>query len=186
MTAPVAARPTIAHRPLLLALYLVALALALPPLMEYLLVSSPYRFANTQWRFGAVGLFVNSFAFSPLLGIALGLFAAVQLGHRRTARAFSILAMIAGAGILLALPLFLLDFLQVRASVNPAAKTAFTLTSTKAAISGVIMAATALALGIGGWRSTRLSGLRTAGRPAAPRSSTIMVGNSQQAEASQA
>jgi hypothetical protein len=185
MTAPATVRSAITNRPLLIALYIVALALALPPLMEYLLVSMPYRLGNTQWRFGAVGLFVNSFAFSPLLGLALALFASVQLGHRRTARVFSVLAIIAGVGILLALPLFLLDFLQVRAGVNPQAKLAFTLTSTKAAISGVIMGVTGLALGIAGWRSTGVPGLRAAGRAAAPRSSTIMVG-SNQAEASQA
>jgi hypothetical protein len=184
MTAP-SARSTIPNRPLYIAMYVVALALVVPPLMEYLLVSSPYRFANTQWRFGALGLFVNSFAFSPLLGLAIAMFAAVQSGHRRTARVLGVVALTLGTLILLALPLFALDFLQVRPSVNPAAKRAFELTSLKAAVSGLIMAATGIALGIGGWRSTGVPGLRATRGAAAPRPSTIMVG-SNQAEASQA
>ena len=186
MTAPAVRAPN-PLRPLYLALYLVALVLVLPPILEYLIVlSAPYQLGNTQWRFGAVGLFVNSFAFSPLLGVTLAIFTALQLGHLRTSKVLSILAIVAGVGVLLSLPLFLLDFLQVRAGVAEQAKRAFTITSVKATISGVIVAATGIAVGIGGLRTGR-PGLHTSKRrvPASP-ANTVLVGSSHAAEATQA
>ena len=185
MTAPAVRAPN-PLRPLYLALYLVALVLVLPPILEYLIVlSAPYQLGNTQWRFGAVGLFVNSFAFSPLLGVTLAIFTALQLGHLRTSRVLSILAIVAGVGVLLSLPLFLLDFLQVRAGVAEQAKRAFTITSVKATISGVIVAATGIAVGIGGLRTGR-PGLRPSRQrvPASP-ANTMIVGSGR-AEATQA
>lgn len=186
MTAP-AVRTSNPLRPLYLALYLVAMVLVLPPILEYLIVlSAPYQPGNTQWRFGAVGLFVNSFAFSPLLGVTLAIFTALQLGHLRTSKVLSILAIVAGVGVLLSLPLFLLDFLQVRAGVAEQAKRAFTITSVKATISGIIVAATGIAVGIGGLRTGR-PGLHTSKRRVpSPSANTMLVGGGHAAEATQA
>jgi len=186
MTAPAVRAAPNPLRPLYLALYLVALVLVLPPMLEYLIVlSAPYQPGNTQWRFGAVGLFVNSFAFSPLLGVTLAIFTALQLGHVKTSKALSILAIVGGVGVLLSLPLFLLDFLQVRAGVAEQAKRAFTITSVKATISGLIVAATGIAVGIGGLRTTGRAGLRASGRGRVPASpANTFVGGSR-AEATQ-
>jgi hypothetical protein len=185
MTAP-AVRAANPLRPLYLALYLVALVLVLPPILEYLIVlSAPYQLGNTQWRFGAVGLFVNSFAFSPLLGVTLAIFTALQLGHLRTSKVLSILAIVAGVGVLLSLPLFLLDFLQVRASVAEQAKRAFTITSVKATISGVIVAATGIAVGIGGLRTGR-PGLRASKQRVPTSAANTMIVGGGRAEATQA
>lgn len=175
MTAP-AIRPTAAPRPLLLALYAVAAGFILPSFMEFLLVSYPYRPGSAQWRFGAVGLLFNSVLFSPLIGLLLACFASVQLGHRRTARTFAVVAFAIAALLLVAAPFFVLDFLQMRTMVNPNAKNAMDFTSLKAALTGAIMFCVALAIGLGTWRSTPGAQKAPAGRAPARQPSTVVVG----------
>ncbi|HEY0969916.1 MAG TPA: hypothetical protein VGE02_02940 [Gemmatimonadales bacterium] len=166
MTAPALDTAT-RNRPLYMALYAVAAALVLPALMEYLLVSFPYRMGNVQWRFGAIGLLFNSVLGSPVVGLTVAAFAAVQLGHRRTARTISIIAFVVALVLLVALPFFLLDFFQLRTMVNPAQKRAFDYTSLKATLTGGLMFITALAVAIGTWRATRT------GTPARAKARTV-------------
>ncbi|HEX5581482.1 MAG TPA: hypothetical protein VFX39_07900 [Gemmatimonadaceae bacterium] len=169
------------NRPLYVALYAVAAALILPSLMEFMLVSFPYRMGSVQWRFGAIGLMFNSVLASPIIGLTVAAFAAVQLGHRTTARIISIVALVIALVLLVALPFFLLDFFQLRAMVNPAQKRAFDLTSLKATLTGALMFITALFVAIGTWRATRIgtvtkASARGAARPA---QSPLMMGASQ-------
>ena len=114
MTVPAIDSPT-RTRPLMMALYAVALVLILPSLMEFLLVSFPYRFGNVQWRFGAIGLLFNSVLASPIIGITVAAFAAVQLGHRNMARVTAVIALLVAVTLVVAVPFFLLDFFQLRA-----------------------------------------------------------------------
>lgn len=178
MTAP-AIRPAVAPRPLLIALYAVAAGFILPSLMEFMLVSYPYRPGTAQWRFGAVGLIYNSVLFSPLIGLLLVSFAAVQLGHRRTARTFAVIALTIAALVAIAAPFFVLDFLQLRTMVNPAAKNAMDFTSLKGALTGAIMFCVALAIGLGTWRSTPGAQKAPAGRAPARQPSTVVVGTAE-------
>jgi hypothetical protein len=158
------------------ALYVVAFGFLLPTLMEFLLVSFPYRVGSVQWRFGAVGLIFNTVLLPPLVGLALIMFAAVQLDHRRVARTVSILALVVAAVLVLLLPFFLLDFLQLRKLVNPQALRAFDLTSLKATLTGLVMLCVAIALGISGLRATRLPKLAPAKRTARKSANTVVVG----------
>ena len=103
MTAP-APRPVLTARPLLTALYVVAIAFIVPSLLEFLLVSFPYRPGTAQWRFGAVGLLFNSVLFSPIIGLLVATFAAVQLGQRRAARTAAVVAFVLAALLLIAAP----------------------------------------------------------------------------------
>ncbi len=153
MTVP-AIDSTTRNRPLMMALYAVALALILPSLMEFLLVSFPYRLGNVQWRFGAIGLLFNSVLASPIIGVAVAAFAAVHLGHRITARVIAVIALVIAVTLLVAVPFFLLDFFQLRSQVQPQMKRAFDFTSLKATLTGALMFVTALAIAIGTWRAT--------------------------------
>ena len=182
MTAP-AVRPAVAPRPLLVALYLVALAFALPSMLEFALLSYPYDFSSPQRRFGAVGLIFNSVMFSPIVGLLVAMFASLQLGHRRVTRTLAIIAFIIAALLIIAAPFFVLDFLQLRAQVVPQAKRAFDWTTAKASFTGLLMCLTSIAIGLGAWRSTNLGMQRAPARPA-PRKGVI-VGSSP-AEAPQA
>lgn len=180
MTAPAVRVPTV-PRPLLIALYFVAVAFALPSLLEFALLSYPYEFGSPQRRFGAVGLIFNSVMFSPIVGILVAIFASVQLGHRRVTRSLAVLAFVIAALLIIAAPFFVLDFLQLRAQVVPQAKRAFDWTSAKASFTGALMCLTVLAIGIGAWRSSTTAPRAVAAR--APKKGGVIVGNAAPAPA---
>lgn len=169
-------------RALLLALYVVAIAFILPSLMEFLLVSYPYRVGAAQWRFGALGLLFNSVLFSPIIGLSLAAVTAVMLDQRLVARVLAVIAGIIALFMLIGLPFFVLDFLQLRAGVNPQAKRAFDFTSLKAALTGGLMFLTALSVAIGAWRSSGPASQRASARAnqaAKPKASTVVMGSAQ-------
>ena len=175
MTAPAVRMPTV-PRPLLLALYFVAIAFALPSLLEFALLSYPYEFGSPQRRFGAIGLIFNSVMFSPIVGLLVAIFASVQLGHRRTTRTLAVVAFVIAALLVIAAPFFVLDFLQLRAQVVPQAKRAFDWTSAKASFTGALMCLTVLAIGIGAWRSSGTAAQSPA-TARAPRKGGVIVGD---------
>lgn len=176
MTAP-AARPALSLRPLLGALYAVAFGFILPSTLEFLLVSYPYRFGSMQWRFGAVGLLFNTVLLPPLVGLTIMAFAAVQLDHRRVARVVSILALIVGAVLVLLIPFFILDYVQLRKMLaNPQQLRAYDFTSMKAMAVGLLMLVIAVALGIAGLRATRLPKTAPARRAPRKAANPVVVG----------
>ena len=182
MTAP-AVRVAPVPRPLLLALYLVAVAFALPSLLEFALLSYPYEFGTPQRRFGAIGLIFNSVMFSPIVGLLVAIFASIQLGHRRVTRTLAVICFIIALLLVVAAPFFVLDFLQLRASVVPQAKRAFDWTTAKASFTGALMCLTVLAIGIGAWRSTSAPGAARAAAARAPRKGGVVVGSATTAPA---
>lgn len=161
------------HRSLLAALYAVALALALPSTIEFVLVSLPLQLGDTRWRFGAMGLLFNSASLLPLLGLSLAAYLSVRLDHRLAARLFAVLLVLFGLGLLVALPLFTLDFLQLRPDVNPNMARTVDLTSVKAIISGIILCIAAFAVGLATWRAAQSMAMRA--RDVARRG-TLVVG----------
>jgi len=163
-------------RPLLIALYGVALAFVLPSLMEFALVTFPYRFAEANWRFGAAGLLYNSVVVSPLFGLGLAALVGYFLEQRGVLRTVAIIAFVLAAFLLISFPFFILDFLQLRTQVNPSGRQAYDFVSLKAAITGAVMALAALGLGIGAWRSTPPAVTGAKGRKAAA-ASKIVVGS---------
>jgi len=163
-------------RPLLLALYGVALAFVLPSLMEFVLVTFPYRVSEANWRFGATGLLYNSVVVSPLFGLGLAAVVAYLLEQRGVLRTVSIIAFVLAVFLIISFPFFILDFLQLRQQVNPNGRQAYDYVSLKAVITGGIMALAAIGLGVGSWRSTppKLTGA-AARKAAAP--GKIVVGS---------
>lgn len=141
-------------RPLLLALYGVALAFVLPSLMEFALVTFPYRFGEANWRFGTAGLFYNSVVVSPIFGLSLAALTAYFLGQRGVMRTVSVISFVLAALLLISFPFFILDFLQLRQQVNPGGRQTYDYVSLKAIVTGFIMALAAIGLGVGVWRST--------------------------------
>jgi hypothetical protein len=188
MAAPLDARPPL-PRPLIAALYALALGFILPSLLEFALLSYPFRLGTAQWRFGAVGLLLNSVLFSPLMGMTIAAFAAVYLEHRKIARTIAVLLLLGATILLLCVPLFMLDFLQLRGSVNPQLSRAFTATSIKALVTGAIVIVAAGAIGIGTWRAASAAGGRRLGArgpgSARTRPSGVMTPASSAAEPSQ-
>ncbi len=162
-------------RPLFLALYGVALAFVLPSLMEFFLVTFPYRPGEANWRFGATGLLYNSVVVSPLFGLGLAAVVGYFLEQRAVMRTVAIIAFVIAVFLLISFPFFILDFLQLRQQVNPGGRQAYDYVSLKAVLTGGIMALAAIGLGLGAWRSAppKLSG-PAARKAAAP--GKIVVG----------
>ena len=142
------------YRPLLKALYLVGLLLIVVPVSEHVAQVLPFRFGNPTWRFGAAGLFSGSLP-GVLLGIGLILLLAATLKHRRTLRVVATVCMVLALVLVVVLVMFALDFLQVRAGVNPRVKPSLDLTVVRAVLIIGLSALTAAIVGLAAWRSSR-------------------------------
>jgi hypothetical protein len=142
------------RRPFLLALYPVGVMLILATVLEPALRVWPLRPTDIGWRFGAVGLAANTLA-GVVFGLAWMLFVAVLLEHRTVLRTLAVISLLMGVMSLGVLGLFTLDFLQIRDSVRPELQAGFTRAAVQAVLLTIVSAATALVLGIGGWRSLR-------------------------------
>jgi hypothetical protein len=141
------------NRAVIAAAYAVALLLVLVPLSEMTLRVWPLRMGEPSWRFGAVGLFSNALM-TPLLGLTFAGMLAFIYGHRRTIRTLSVVLGVAGLLLTIAGGMFILDALQMRASVVPEAKLAFDVASAQALAKIGIFATIGFVMAIGGWRST--------------------------------
>jgi hypothetical protein len=134
--------------------YAVALLLVLVPLGEMTLYVLPLRLADPAWRFGAVGYFSNALL-TPLLGLALAGALALVLRQRRIVRTIAVVLLAAAALLTGSMVVFVLDALEMRASVVPDAKTAFDVASAQALAKIVLVTIVSFVLGVGGWRSPR-------------------------------
>ncbi len=141
------------YRPLLKALYLVAVLLILVPVSEHLGQVLPFRFDNPTWRFGAAGLFSGSLP-GTMLGIGFILLLAAALKHRRTMRVVGALSVVLALALLIVLVMFGLDFFEVRAAVNPRVKPPLDRTVIRAFLVIGFSAVTAAIVGIAAWRSS--------------------------------
>jgi hypothetical protein len=139
------------HRWLATAAYLVAGSLIFAPLLDATLGISPMHPMEFRWRFGAIGVLANA-VIVPNAGILLMLITAISYRHANFRRALGVLALLAAAGWVVAIGLFVLDALQMRASVPAAMKASFTLAGALAIVKMVVDATVLAALGLVGVR----------------------------------
>lgn len=159
------------YRPFVKALYPVGALLIIAAVSEPILQIWPFRLGEVRWRFGAVGL-MSGAVLGTIFGLVWIMAVAAILDHRRTLRAGAVVCLLMAVVLAAVAVFFSLDFLQVRSSVNPNFRGALDLTVLRAmAVLGLsILAATGL--GIGGWRSTRVSGRTQSGK--APREAGLV------------
>lgn len=142
-------------------LYFVAALLIVVPLVDLVLGIPPAELSNVQWRFAAVGL-LSSHTLTPILGLAMALVIAAVLRQHSLQRWLVIACLSCGA-ILIALSLgFLLDALQLRASVPDNGRAAFKSASTRAFIK---LALSTVAVAYMGWRARRMIPSKDRQRP---------------------
>lgn len=111
----------------------VALLLVIIPIFDLFANVWPLRPGSLHWRFGTSGL-LSGFLLTPLLGMAL-LTVVAALRARPATLTSLVLANAAGTLVLLAIvPLFTLDFLQLRGTVAPAEKALFDASAVKAVV----------------------------------------------------
>jgi hypothetical protein len=141
-------------RSLLWSGYAIAIILIAFPVADLVTNIWPPRFAELQWRFGAVGL-LSGFVLTPILGI-VGLMAmAIALGHRRVLRAVAGLDLALAVAGFATLILFALDWLQMRSTVNDDVVHSMDVGSLKAIAKHLLSALTLGWLGAAGWRAGR-------------------------------
>jgi hypothetical protein len=146
--------------------YLVAAILILFPLMDTLLSVWPLQVGEVAWRFGAVGLFSRAMM-TPLLGLLMAFTVAMLLEQRTMVRVLAVAGglsalIIAGTSVF-----FLLDAVQMRAQVNPQAKTAFDVASVVALAKYGITISILVVFAIVGWKQSRGSRKAASSRKAA-------------------
>lgn len=134
--------------------YLIAALLILFPLLDTALSVLPPRLGEVSWRFGAAGLFSRALM-TPLLGFLLAYAVALLLEQRRVLRAFSVLNAVLAVVLLGATTLFILDAVQMRAQVNPQAKTAFDVATLVALAKYGLGMVVTVAFAVTGWKGSR-------------------------------
>lgn len=150
-------------RPLLKALYPVGALILVSSLADPLMQTWPFRFGELRWRFGAVGLGTAS-ALGVIFALVWMMGVAALLGHRRALRALSVAHLVLAAGMIAVLALFVLDFVQVRAMVDPRMRASLDATVLKSMLLLAVSIPAALGLGIAGWTATRATGLSRSGK----------------------
>jgi hypothetical protein len=142
------------NRPLITAAYLVAVLLILVPLIEVMLSVWPLRFGQTAWRFGPLGL-LSQAATTPMVGAVLLFAIAFALNHRRTLMTSAVIAGIIALVMVVSIPLFALDAVQMRSRVSGPATRSFDISAMLATIklSGLFLLM--LLLSWGGLKSVR-------------------------------
>ncbi len=153
------------YRPLLRALYPIGPLLAFASVVDPVIRMFPAHPGVVMWRFGAVGV-LSEGVVGFLFGVSWIIGIAAVLDDRRTARTFSALVLLLGLVLGAVLALFVLDALQVRASVQPQFKQTFDVSVLKAMLFLGLCAPVALIIGIAGWRSTRGRAVAASARPA--------------------
>jgi hypothetical protein len=136
--------------------YVLAGYLIVAPLAEYLAAVWPVRLGYAHWGSGAAGLGSRSLM-TPLLGLFLAVVLAVRCDHWILARLLAVASGVGGLIALVAIPLFAVDALEMRAGVAAGQRGlvgAFDLATVGALL--VLMATVAItfALACGAWVGT--------------------------------
>ena len=139
------------NRQLTAVAYLVAALMLVMPMLEVVLSVWPLRMGETSWRFGTVGL-LSQALMTPLLGALVLVIVAVTLNHRKTLATASGVALLLTLALLVVIPIFALDAIQMRTQVRTDAHRAFDLSSLLAAITLSAAFVSTLLLAIGSWK----------------------------------
>lgn len=134
-------------------LYAVALVLLVSPLLDLVGAVWPPRLGEVSWRFGAFGLATSALA-SPILALALAKVAGVLLEHRALVRTVAIVDLVLLVLVAAGLAFFLLDFLQLRATLATASLRQYDTAGFKAAVNGALETVVLGWMGVAGMRAS--------------------------------
>ena len=113
-------------RPLVWAGYMVAIALCVIPMTDFIISVQPLTPTSVTWRFGALGTLSGSLM-SPFMGLFLGILVAAAAGHRLWLKVLGWTTWVATAALLAFALLFILDALQARAATREEVRSTFDL-----------------------------------------------------------
>lgn len=135
-------------------LYFVAFLLVVFPLVDFGLNVWPLRFAEVSWRYGTVGLLAQ-FLLTPLLGLAIA-WAIAELNDDRGIRLFlTVTCALAAVVLVVSLLEFVLDVLQMSATVAPERVSTFQVGAIRSVLKQSLTILALIWLAIAGWRTER-------------------------------
>jgi undecaprenyl pyrophosphate phosphatase UppP len=144
--------------------YVVGALLVLVPAVEIASRAFPARTGHAAWRFGAAGIAYGQVA-TMLLGMFLAMAVAAVADHRRVLRGLAVLLLVGAALIVATLPVFAMDYAELRAGVDARAHAEMDRNTWKAAIVAGLVAVAAAWSGVVGWRAGRAERTRAATPP---------------------
>jgi len=106
--------------------YFVAFLLVAIPISEVVLAAWPLRFGEVTWRYGTFGM-IGQGVMTPLLGLTIMLWAAVDLQQRWVVKVLGVLCLLASVAFAVAIVMFALDTVQMRSAVADEVRKAFDL-----------------------------------------------------------
>jgi hypothetical protein len=164
--------------PLAAPMYCVAALLIVTPLGDFLSGVWPWRPTALDWRFASSGL-LSGFLLTPLLGALIAIAVAAMLGNDRLLRVFGIITLVAGAACVVILGAFLLDVVQLKASIPEQQQRPFLDASIKAFLKYVMASASSIWLGV---RAYRLGRWKQSLRATVQRDTIVIGSGSSQTE----
>lgn len=159
--------------------YPVAALLVVFPITDALLSVSPFKPGVVSWRFGAMGQLSRALM-TPLLGLLLLAVISLALERWRTLRAIAVVSALSVPVLLGVMLLFMLDALELRATVAEAVRTGFDVATAIALTKYGLAVIVATALAVGGWKAGRPS------RDSAAPPTAVLVGQASPRTAAEA
>ena len=130
----------------------IALLLVLLPATDFISNVWPLQPGDFRWRFGMVGL-LSGFLLTPLLGLVLAAAAAMALEHAGLLRVTAAVCSAGAALLVLLVGLFVLDVIQLRPEVTPAALAGFDFANLRAIVKHLLGAVALGWLGLACWKA---------------------------------
>ena len=134
--------------------YFVAALLVILPVLDFLTNVWPLQPGQAVWRYGSAGL-LSGFVLTPLLGVLVALALAAASEHARALGVLAVLSIVVAVGFVLVAGVFVLDALQVRASVPPQRRPQFEIGIWRAVVKYLVVSIALVWLGIGARRAAR-------------------------------
>lgn len=133
--------------------YLISALVGIVPAFDNALLAWPLRPGDAHWRFGTVGVMTR--ALPPLaLGLLLAMVLAIVVVDRWRLRLVSVLSGLLSATLLIVVPFFLLDALQLRTTVQAQALRAFDVSAVAAVVKMLLTATAAAGVARAGWKAS--------------------------------
>lgn len=158
--------------------YLILFIAMILPLLDLLVSVMPLRPTTVVWRFGAVGLFSSAIG-APLLILFFIYVLSVLAGDRKITMLVGIVSALICLSLVLGSGAFVLDALQMKQRVQPAAQTRFMTASVQAMLKLGMQGLGSLVLAISAFRALKAARAAPVARGTEPRAaSSLLVGRS--------
>lgn len=147
--------------------YAVALFLIAMPLMDFVANVWPPAPGLATWRYASAGI-LSGFLMTPMVGVVMAFAAASVLDQRRSLKVFGILAAVVAVILIAAALLFVLDVLQVRATLEEEERTRILIGGAMALVKYLVAAGCLVWLSLAGIRASRGARSDRKGRGSGP------------------